>query len=122
MATLIEQHNALVARYTELVQDLLTAREAGKDTATLVSLSGKLGTPKMQIENLEVEMELEGVEYTPWVQPVVPGTHRKVSARNTQELKTRLAKLEGLRDTTDKPGVKASAERQITALKKQLGL
>lgn len=113
-----EQREALVAQYGELDAQRLKAVAKG-DTKAAQSLNGRLSNLSNKISNCETELEIEGVQFEPFVKPKSGRARRNRPTLSQDQLVADLAQLGRVYRNTDKPSVKKNIKQRVKALMKQ---
>jgi hypothetical protein len=115
--TLVRQHETAVAAYTEAHEAEQAAKAAG-DKATGQSQSARKANLSRRIGELELDMTLEGVEFTPWTKPENSAGSR-LSPVSQEEIEANIAKVAAMLKASGTPDtVKHAADNRITALLK----
>lgn len=111
-----EQRDALIAQYHAFDAAAKAATEKG-DKKAAATANAKKSNLSHSISNLETELEIEGVEFEPFVKPRASRPSRPSVSQ--EQIVADVEKLGKVLATTQKPTVKANANQRITALLKQ---
>lgn len=128
--TLLDARDAKVAEWTTTNAKLTAAVEARRSASpksaaakaaqkTAWSEGGKLANRKHEIRQLEIDLRLEDVPFTPWEEPAKTTTSStRLLPMSKTEIETKLAKLRALAATGVPETVKHDIDVRVRALVK----
>lgn len=109
------KREAAIAAFTDEAQQAETARSKG-DKKSAASHGAKMANRSREIREAELDMAIEGVEFTPWEKPTV--SRSRQTPLSQEQIEDSLSKIAAVYNSTDMETVKHSADVRITGLLK----